>query len=54
MQILECFEWYNTWHFALFSSNLVKAWKFFAGIFGAFFKQINALQKEQKKDTLAN
>lgn len=32
-----------TWHFALFSSNLVNAWKFFAGIFGAFFKHIKAL-----------
>jgi len=36
-----------TWHFALFSSNLVSAWKFFAGMFGAFFKQINALHQGQ-------
>jgi len=37
----------GTWHFALFSSNLVSAWKFFAGMFGAFFMQINALHQGQ-------
>jgi len=41
-------SWANfTWHFALFSSNRVKAWKFFAGMFGAFFKQINALHGKE-------
>lgn len=43
---------YGTWHFARFSSNRVKAWKFFAGIFGAFFKQINALQEKKRGKSL--
>lgn len=43
---------YLTWHFALFSSNLVKAWKFFAGMFGAFFIHINALHR--KGNTIIN
>lgn len=41
-----------TWHFALFSSNRVKAWKFFAGMLGAFLRHINALQRDRSSSEI--